>query len=94
MLAMAASSTPRADGGMIIANPPVPRIGPMDIRLLYPRRCISGTISDPSMAVFAIDDPVSVENIEPPATVRKHRRPGSFPNSASSPSKTLIASPV
>ena len=34
MLAMLASSTASADGGMIMASPPVPRIGPMDIRQL------------------------------------------------------------
>ena len=46
------------------------------------------------MAVLAIDEPVRVEKTAPPATVRKHSRPGNRPKMASSPSKTLIASPV
>ena len=44
--------------------------------------------------MFAIDEPVSVEKIEPPATVRKQSRPGSRPNSTSKPSNTRIARPV
>jgi hypothetical protein len=32
--AIEASSTPSDDGGMIIASPPVPRIGPIDMRQL------------------------------------------------------------
>ena len=34
MLATLASSTASADGGMIMASPPVPRMGPMDMRQL------------------------------------------------------------
>ena len=68
--AIAARRTPSADGGIIIARPPVPKIGPIDICLLYPRRCISGTMREPNIAVLAIDEPVRVEKIDPPATVR------------------------
>ena len=63
------SSTPREDGGISMARPPVPMMGPMDMCGAYPRRVISGIISEPSMAVLAMVDPVSVEKVEPPATV-------------------------
>ena len=46
------------------------------------------------MAVLAIVEPVSVENSDPPITVRKHNRPGILPSSLSSASNTRIASPV
>src|ERR1044072_9330888 len=45
-----ASSTVSADGGMMTARPPTPMIGPIDRYLLYPRRYISGTMSEPSSA--------------------------------------------
>jgi len=67
--AKVANNTASAEGGMIIARPPVPRIGPMDICFLYPRSVISGTIRLPSNAVEPIDDPDSVENAVPPRTV-------------------------
>ena len=54
---------------MIIAKPPVPKIGPMDIWPLYPRFVISGTISEPIIAVLAMVDPDKVAKIVPPATV-------------------------
>ena len=54
---------------MIIAKPPVPSIGPIDIWPLYPRFVISGTMSDPIIAVFAMVDPDRVAKIVPPATV-------------------------
>ena len=43
------SNTASAEGGISIAMPPVPRIGPMDRTFLYPRRDISGTISVPTV---------------------------------------------
>jgi len=54
---------------MMIAKPPVPRIGPIDICFLYPRAVISGTIRLPSKAVDPIEDPDNVENAVPPSTV-------------------------
>ena len=69
MRASVASSTASAEGGMMMARPPVPRIGPMDMCFLYPRRFISGTISEPSSAVEPMDDPDSVEKPVPPRTV-------------------------
>ncbi|CAI8175945.1 MAG: Uncharacterised protein [SAR116 cluster bacterium] len=62
-------STASADGGISMASPPVPRMGPMDMCFLYPRRDISGTISDPRSAVDPIDDPDRVAKAVPPATV-------------------------
>ena len=66
-------------GGMIMAIPPVPNIGPRVMDLLYPRRVISGTSKEPSMAVLAMVDPLKFEKMVPPATVSKLSRPGSRP---------------
>ena len=67
--ASVANKTANADGGIIIASPPVPKIGPMLMYDLYPRRDISGTIKEPNKAVDPIDEPDSVENAVPPRTV-------------------------
>ena len=93
-LAMLPSSTASPDGGMMMASPPVPSIGPIDMYRLYPRRDISGTISAPSIAVLPMLVPDSVANTVPPATVRYESRPGSRPKSASNASNTRTARPV
>ena len=63
------SSTASAEGGINMASPPVPRMGPIDICFLYPRRDISGTINDPSSAVDPMEEPDRVAKAVPPATV-------------------------
>ena len=55
---------------MMIASPPVPRMGPITMCFLYPRLVISGTIREPSIAVLAMLEPDSVANSVPPTTVR------------------------
>ena len=52
-----------------MASPPVPRMGPIDICFLYPRRDISGTINDPNSAVDPMEEPDRVAKAVPPATV-------------------------
>ena len=78
---------------MIISTPPVAIRAPTEIRLPYPRLSISGSRSDPSMAVPAMAEPLIAAKIMPPMLLTMLSRAGMRPSHMSTPSRTLTASP-
>ncbi len=79
---------------MMTARPPTPMIGPIDRYLLYPRRIISGTISEPSSAQAPMLEPAGPANAVPPISVTYASRPRTLPSSLSAALKHFVASPV
>ena len=77
--AIAPQSTARALGGIIMAKPPLPKIGPRLIGFLYPCFSISGISEDPSIATLARLVPVRVEKRVPTATASRLNLPGIRP---------------
>ena len=90
---MLASTTARDEGGMSMANPPTPMIGPTDMGVLYPRRLISGSKTVPSMAVLARVEPLKAAKRTPAPVASRLNRPGSRPSHLSITSMVLLAIP-
>ena len=74
--AILASNTAKAEGGINMAIPPTAIIGPIAIAGLYPRFIISGSRTDPNIAVLAIVEPESDEKIVPPTIDTMESLPG------------------
>lgn len=91
--ASAARITPRLLGGIIVANPPLPRRGPILIAGSYPLFSISGYKEVANMAVEAILDPLSAALSVPAVTASKDSLPGILPIHLSKASKLLAAMP-
>ena len=67
---MLARITARAEGGISMARPPDPSMGPTDMEALYPLFLISGRRTVPSIAVFAMVEPLVAAKIVPLAAAR------------------------
>ena len=87
------SKTAKPLGGTIIANPPLPRIGPRDMGFPYPRFSISGTKEEPSSATLPILLPVRAAKSTPPPTANRANLPFKLPNHLSSASRRFTPIP-
>jgi len=85
-------TTAKALGGIIMAREPLMH-APMEMVLWYPLFCISGRSKDPNMAAVPILEPLSVEKIVAPPTLRRHNLPGMRPIHLSRVSMALIKAP-
>ena len=91
---MAPQRTASALGGIIMARPPLPRMGPRLMDFLYPCASIEGARAEPNMATLARLVPVKVENRVPTATASKLSLPGNCPSHLSRAFIKVGAMPV
>src|SRR5699024_5815643 len=85
------NTTVKELGGIIIARLPDATIGPTIIDLWYLFCCICGAKTDPSIPVFAIDEPRSRRYKARVTILRTLSLPGSLPTHLSIASNAFIA---
>lgn len=89
--AILAKITARAEGGISMARPPDPRMGPTDIETLYPLFLISGRRTVPNIAVLAMVEPLVAAKIVPLTAAKTPSLPGTRPSQRSMISSAMSA---